>query len=401
MEPVGTGHHMTLYLKNILREARYRNFSISLLTTKEATLTEGYSAAVEDIEDNLNIYFMDSIEFKKKMGVLEIMFKNLLWWINLRKSFVEILKNNKPDIIYIPSIDFFSKSLSLLGSPFGRVPFFGLEVSPKIHLKKELNRNIIASNFYFFLFKRMMNISTLLKLFVIDSLFFNFAVKKINKNKDKLTYVPDFGTLDKKFSKGEARKNLGISESDNLILIYGSISKRKGIFELLKSLKNDDIRPNLKIILAGVPDNIFLREYESFLSNNNFLQNLIVERFFYHNLSDESLVFSAADIVWLGYKDFYNSSGVMHQSVFAQRPVLSSKNGLIGNYTKKHKIGITIDTKSKNEIVNSINEIFDQKNYKYFTKNLKNISQINLPKNHMSIIFDCIEKEFSSHISSD
>ena len=243
----------------------------------------------------------------------------------------------------------------------------------------------------------MMNISTLHKLFVIDFLFFNFAVKNINKNLGKLTYVPDFGTLNKKFSKEEARENLGISESDNLILIYGSISNRKGVFELLQSLKNGDVRPNLKIILAGVPDDIFLKDYKSFLSNNIFLQNSIIERFFYHNPSDESLVFSAADIVWLGYKDFYNSSGVMHQSVYAQRPVLSSKNGLIGYYTKKNKIGITIDIRSKNEIVNSINKIFDQKNYNNFTKNLKNISQINSPKNHTSIIFDCIEKEFSSH----
>lgn len=393
VEPVGSGHHMSHYLKNYLLEAKKRNFSISLLTTQEALDSEGFKLATENAE-YLRVFLLNGVKFRKKLGTLEAIFKNFLWWFNVRKAYKSLSDLDRPDIIFIPSIDFFAKALSLLGSPFDSVPLYGLEISPKLHLRKELKRNYLVDFIYRFLFQKLVNNSKLLNLFVIDNFFYDFLKKIKLKNKNKIIYVPDFNSIEQKIDKEKARNILGVSLDDKLVLVYGSISKRKGILEILDSVKSFKNKKKLRIIFAGKPEDLFLEELKKKYQENIELKDVVIERLYHHDSYEESVVFSATDVVWLGYKDFFGSSGVLYQSLDADKPILSSDNGLIGKFVVKNNVGLTFDINSKKEIVSSMEKIFKEENYFSFIKNLKKIALENSLESHIKIIFDTIDSKF-------
>ena len=56
----------------------------------------------------------------------------------------------------------------------------------------------------------------------------------------------------------------------------------------------------------------------------------------------EAAAFSAADVVWLGYDGHWQSSGVLIQACQAGLPVLACDRGIIGWFTRKHRIGLAV-----------------------------------------------------------
>ena len=49
----------------------------------------------------------------------------------------------------------------------------------------------------------------------------------------------------------------------------------------------------------------------------------------YLNMDEENMVFSAADVVWLGYQGHYHMSGVLVQAGVMGLPVVASDEGLM------------------------------------------------------------------------
>ena len=74
-----------------------------------------------------------------------------------------------------------------------------------------------------------------------------------------------------------------------------------------------------------------------------------------HDDESEAQVFTAADLVWLGYVGgAYGSSGVLYQAGSAGLPVISMADGLIGWTVRKHKLGISLDTTDTAKVVDAI-----------------------------------------------
>jgi len=93
-------------------------------------------------------------------------------------------------------------------------------------------------------------------------------------------------------------------------------------------------------------------------------------------------------LTWTGYtKDFYGSSGVYFLSSINFRPVISSNHGAIGWYSRKYKIGYSIDLTNRKKLINLLNKIinfnkrtnydFNQVNSRHNFKNFGNNICIN------------------------
>ena len=135
----------------------------------------------------------------------------------------------------------------------------------------------------------------------------------------------------------------------------------------MKKLKS---KIKIKAIIAG----IYEKDIKFILSNKNLKKNK-VDKFFnlknkFISLSEETKLFLNADLVWCVYKNTpFGSSGVFHLSNFYKKPVATNKDGLLGWYNKKYKLGPILDFTDKDQSNNSVKTILNlSKKKKIFHK---------------------------------
>ena len=171
-----------------------------------------------------------------------------------------------------------------------------------------------------------------------------YLERDYNALSKKLFYVPDPVKVPEKMSRHEALNLLGLSDSRCIIVIYGSIAPRKGVFELLEGIKNSSWPTAATILCAGPQrsdvEKIIEKEFGSELRSgklqiiNRFLRGL-----------DESAVYSIADLMWVGYRNFSGNSAVLLQSVASGIPVIGNNQGMVGVFLRQNKkSGYLIDT---------------------------------------------------------
>jgi glycosyltransferase involved in cell wall biosynthesis len=247
-----------------------------------------------------------------------------------------------------------------MGSPFGRRPFAGMLTNPKFHRAPlRLGPKSRADFLYKTLFKRLLRATELKCLTVIDEPFRQFCAESTMPCSEKIRTVPDVGELLARTPVESARRDLGIAEDAFVVLLYGSLSRRKGVAELLRAIESR-AGENVMALIAGRADT----EVEAFLnaSQCQAMQengNLVVRNRF-HDDAEEAEVFAAADAVWLGYVGgAYGSSGVLFQAGCAGLPVIAMELGLIGWMVREHELGITVDPRNTAGVNSAITRLRD------------------------------------------
>ena len=392
LEPCSSGHHISLYLRNIYKFFKKKDWSIILITSEEATKSESFKVLKKEVGDNFLYHTIDFAESTNSSNLLNIFQHQIQWWFKVRKCYKKLSQTDNFDFVYIPAADFFIHALTILRSPFDHTPFFTTLISSKNHLNIERVENKLSSRIkkitYKYLISRFLSTKSLAKLFVIDPSI-KPGLKKVKyKHLNKIEFLPDFAVSPIKFSKEKARVALGLNNTDFVILAYGSLSLRKGIINLLDSIKDYDAIETIRVVIAGKPDKEFLEEYDNLIEASPSLKKIIIQRLFYHNDKEESVVFNSADCIWLGYTHgFSASSGVLFQSIAYGIPTIASREGLIGGFIKNYKNGVLCNSCDTEDIKRAIKNLQNQiKNKKYHNirNSLKNLSIKHSPKQHMT-----------------
>ncbi len=138
-----------------------------------------------------------------------------------------------------------------------------------------------------------------------------------------------------------ARKRLGISDNDRVILFFGRIDQRKGAEMISAELhKIVNKEPRLLLVMAG--SSAFPKDYlPSIAIRHNVGQHLkIVDHF----IPDEEVpfYFAAADAVILPYLRG-STSGVLKVAFVHKKPVIVSKAGELPELVRQNNAGIVID----------------------------------------------------------
>jgi glycosyltransferase involved in cell wall biosynthesis len=71
-------------------------------------------------------------------------------------------------------------------------------------------------------------------------------------------------------------------------------------------------------------------------------------------------LFSACDVVWLGYKGHYGMSGVLVQAYRFDKPVVATSDGLIGWFCRGGQLGPCLDDLSAASITQALGEVAAQ-----------------------------------------
>lgn len=284
----------------------------------------------------------------RRLGVVG---SELSHWLMFKRSFEQMSHTDHVDHVFFPYLDYCLHATALLGSPCGSVSWSGICMRPSFHYS---GAGVIApkpswSAIKERLFYRLLRQTSLNKLLTIDELLEQQTRRKHHLHAKKLAFVPDPAEMTNNFDRVSARKQLGIPEQDFVILVYGAIDGRKGVEHLLAGVRNKQFQKNLKILVIGRQSPAMRDKLQG--------EPLVLSIEGYVDTTIEEAGFRAADVVWMGYNAHYAMSGVLVLAAFAGKPVLATRNGLIGWMTRQHKLGIDIDCKDPEAVSHAISDL--------------------------------------------
>ena len=359
VEPDAEGHHLVLYTRLLMREAVSRGWTVTLLTTQASLKHAAFDVISADHGGELRTIVMPEVDRSNSGSIALFLSQSKLW-----KALAKVCAANNRfaefDLIYCINLDYFEKALSLRGSPFGGRPFAGMLMNPKFHrAPMGLGPPSRADFLYRFLSKRLLAIDGLKRLMVVDRPFRDFCQQQRFAHEEKICLVADVGEIPQVENPDSARESLGIKPGGFVILLYGSLSPRKGVEQLLRAVQAPG-QPDVVALVAGKPDVNIQTLFSSPWCRTMQESGQLVIRAGFQDDESEAKVFAAADLAWLGYVGgAYGSSGVLYQAGSAGLPVISMAEGLVGWTVKKHRLGIALNVSDVPAVVNAIQSLRD------------------------------------------
>jgi glycosyltransferase involved in cell wall biosynthesis len=263
-------------------------------------------------------------------------------------------------LVIVPYVDYFFHALPFLGSPFGATPWIGITMRASFHHTKvgvRAPRRPLVNTLKAALFRRALRSSGMKTLLSIDPTLRDWYAGAAEHRGAALggaavLYLADPFPDTVAGDPGEARRRLQL-ESGRYLLVYGAISERKGIHELIDALaeRQDPVR----LLIAGEQD-AGTRAYLNNITRALTPPPVILDRFIPDDVERD--LFSACDAVWLGYKGHYGMSGVLVQAYRFNKPVIATSDGLIGWFCRNGELGPVIDELSDVAINAALDQLF-------------------------------------------
>ncbi len=357
VEPYATGHHMALHVRLIARAAHARGWHLQLLTTATATSHPSFQLVRDEVGPGLEVFLMPEVERVTSTTAVSLIRAQFNCYQSISRGFRQIPEEASADHTYMTNIDSCDKVMSVLGSPFGTAPYSGMMMSVKFHRHPmKIGPPSRSDWFYERSFRRLSRIRSLQAITVIDESFAEFAERGPHPYAT-VRLVPDPGELRGHESQAEAKTSLGISTDRALIVVYGSLTARKGIRELLDAVASGTLE-RAGVLLAGTPDEHTKQLLEGETARALIQRGQLFLQFGFLDDVQEYRVFRAADIVWTCYsKGFYASSGVLYQAGSLGLPVVGSNLGLIAWLINKHDNGVCCDPASAGSVVAALTQL--------------------------------------------
>jgi glycosyltransferase involved in cell wall biosynthesis len=359
-QPDTFGHHVTLYLRHIAREVLRRGWDFHLVTTRGVLDSPAFSTVASECGNRLRISFIpeESDPWKKPKRAKLLLFK-----FRRYRAFARAYScwsgEQKPDVVLVEHLDRCDRPLALLGSPFGETPFVGLLMGPRFHHRRMgiLGPGTRRDWFHAWLLRRLLQIPTLRSVLAIDESLVHYASEAELPGASKLLYLPDAASVSPRLSHDVARRRFGILSGQLVVLAYGVLAERKGVAELITALADPSCQPNVVALIAGSQDPFVQHLLSSELAQKLRSDGRLIEVPGFLDDAGQNAVFSAADVAWLGYRGFYGMSGVLVQSCAMGLPVVACREGVIGWLTRKHELGVAVDSTDIDQVILALNRL--------------------------------------------
>ena len=209
-----------------------------------------------------------------------------------------------------------------------------------------------------FTLARILRHPQLKTLFCLDP----FAVKHIDAqfySKKKVVPLPDPVQIHKnsKFQLSNLRESLGIHPSRQVFLLFGALTGRKGIYQLLDAipLLSSELCQKLCLVFVGSANTTEQARIKSQVAAVCQKQPVqIVEHYEFVPERDVPAYFQLTDVVLATYQRHVGMSGILLLAAAAQKPILSSNYGLMGEISRRYGLGLTVDSTVPDEIAKGL-----------------------------------------------
>ena len=371
VEPETKGHFITLYVRKTIKA--YKKDKIFLLTSKKILNSKILKILKKDYP-KLKILISDELIYSKNKNPFYLFLIQFFNFIKIKKKINNFDKKYDFNHIFFKNFDHFDKVICFFKNPFNSKYFSGILVNPRVHQFYKKNPN----NFKYLIYKnflhRLIKNQFLKKILTNDDLFYTFSRKYFLSKKINYFVEPvEIENLKKKIL-------FSIPKNKTLkILVYGSIRFSKSLEELMFLIKKLDQEIKINVTIAGIHQ----KDVKKILSQKNLIKNRlnnnikIINKFI--TPTEEMKLFIKTDIVWCVYKNTpHGSSGVFYLSNLYKKPVATNKDGLIGWYNKKNKLGPILDFSDKKKSLKSAKSILNLYNKKkIYTSYCKNQLKFN------------------------
>ena len=260
-------------------------------------------------------------------------------------------------LVLVPYVDYFFYALPLLGTPFGTTPWLGITMRATFHHHEagvRAPRRPLVNAVKRHLFRRAVRTSGLKALLSIDPTLADWCERHPEPGAAPVQYLADPCPDAAPGDPWLARERLGLAADGQFVLVYGAISDRKGIFELIDALALRDAAPTL--VIAGAQATPVRAPLHKALRQLTPTP-VVLDRFI--DADTERDLFSACDVVWLGYKGHYGMSGVLVQAYRNGKPLIATADGLIGWFCRNGELGPLIDDLEPDSINQALDSVLE------------------------------------------
>ncbi len=215
------------------------------------------------------------------------------------------------------------------------------------------------------LMKRVLKIAKLARVYCLD----NFAVEFMKEHfrpKASIEFLPDsFATFPVTTTELESmRSELGIDSSRKIFCLVGILDRRKGVRELLEAIQtlSESEAKQVCVLLVGELHISQKQEIMALLeqTKNNSQVQVVLRNDFVPE-EDVQKYYELSDVTLTTYQNHMGGSSALIRSALAQRPVLSSDHGLMGEIVRNRQLGLTVDTTKPDEIAKGIRAFLDDR----------------------------------------
>jgi glycosyltransferase involved in cell wall biosynthesis len=200
---------------------------------------------------------------------------------------------------------------------------------------------------------RLLPSPNLKTLFCLDP----FAVEHINKfySQPRAVYLPDPVQIynDTESQLEKLRTSMGIASGRQVFLLFGALGARKGIHQLLEAvlMLPPALCHKFCLLLIGP---IGFEEKELLPARiAEISQSLPVQIICRHEfVTDQEIqpYFQIADVILAPYQRHIGMSAILVRASAAQKPVLASDFGLMGEIVRRYGLGLAVDSTVPGEI---------------------------------------------------
>jgi len=222
--------------------------------------------------------------------------------------------------------------------------------SLKIYLKDWVKKKIL----YFSL-----SHSKLSNLFSLDEFSVEY-IKDLNLNtRTNIQYLPDPVTPHQVNQEKVARlkEKLSIKPGRHIFLLFGSLGKGKGIYQVLEAIKklDDKISSSVCLLCIGKLSGAERERFKGQAAKISGLSNIqIVIHDDFVPDEEVQLYFDISHTILIPYQRHVGMSGVLLHSASAMKPVISSQYGLLGKLVQTYKLGTALNSSNPQEISKQI-----------------------------------------------
>jgi len=192
-------------------------------------------------------------------------------------------------------------------------------------------------------------------------------LKHFTNKPAQLIQHPLYDNFGEPISKSEAKKHLGLSDSDKIILFFGFIRQYKGLDLLLKAMSNETIKnENIKLLVAGE----FYEDDKPYLQliRENNLQDQVILRTSFIPDNEVKYFLCCADCVIQPYRNA-TQSGVTPLAYHFEKPMIVTNVGGLPSLVPHEKVGLVCEPEPA-AIAEAILKFY-QLGEQYFIPNLR------------------------------
>ncbi|WP_197985731.1 glycosyltransferase [Leptolyngbya sp. Cla-17] len=193
------------------------------------------------------------------------------------------------------------------------------------------------------------------------------------------------------------RSQLNIQPDRQVFLLFGSFeAERKGIYQLLDALAllPASVCQKICILLVGnanVEEQARIQVRIDHLCQHQPVQ--IETRFEFIPDPDVEKYFLVTDVALAIYQRHVGMSGILLLAAAAQKPVLSSNYGLMGELVKRHHLGLTVDSTAPEEIATGLTQFLSESSQSFSDRTeMKTFVEKNSARLFAQTIFEHILK---------